>query len=150
MRYHVSMRIVVDTNVFIGAVMSPAAENRAVVRRCLDGRDVPLMGAALYTEYQSVLARRDLFRRAPIPAAERGALFDSFCACAEWVTTYFLWRPNLPDEADNHLIELAANGNGRYVVSWNVRDLRRGELSFPELSVVTPKEYLAAVARQGA
>lgn len=143
------MRIVVDTNVFIGAVMSAAAENREVLRRCLDGRDVPLMGAALYAEYQSVLVRQALFRRAPVSKAEREVLFDAFCVGAEWITAYFLWRPNLPDEADNHLIELALNGSSRFVVSWDVRHLRRGEMSFPELQIVTPKEYLAALGSEG-
>lgn len=138
-----------DTNVLVGAVMSPAGENRQVLRRCLDGRDVPLMSAALYAEYQSVLARADLFRRALLSKAERELLFDAFCAGAEWVTAYFLWRPNLPDEADNHLIELALNGNSPFVVTWDVRHLRGGELSFPELKIVTPKEYLAAVVHEG-
>lgn len=143
------MRLVVDTNVLIGAVMSAAAENREVLRRCLDGRDIALIGPALYAEYRSVLSRPELFRKAPIAGAERDQLFDAFCASAEWVTTYFLWRPNLPDEADNHLIELAANGNGQYVVTWDVRHLRRGELSFPRLKVVTPREYLSGAEPNG-
>lgn len=138
-----------DTNVLVGAVMSPIAENREVLRRCLDQRDVPLMGVALYTEYQSVLARADLFRKSPLNQAERERLFDAFCASAEWVTAYFLWRPNLADEADNHVIELAINGNSPFIVTWNVRHLRGGELSFPQLKVVTPKEYLAAVKHRG-
>ena len=143
------MRIVVDTNVLVGAVMSPRGENREVLRRCLDGRDVPLMGAALYAEYQSVLARPTVFHQAPVSKAERELLFDALCTSAEWVTTFFLWRPNLPDEADNHLIELAANGNSQFIVTWNVRDLRGGELSFPELKIVTPKEYLAIIECEG-
>jgi predicted nucleic acid-binding protein len=143
------MRIVVDTNVFIGAVMSAAAENREVLRRCLNGQDVPVLGAAPYAEYQSVLARPALFLKGPVSGAERELLFDAFCASEEWVTAYFLWRPNLPDEADNHLIELALNGNCQFIVTWDVRHLRRGELSFPELRIVTPKEYLAVLEPEG-
>jgi hypothetical protein len=37
--------------------------------------------------------------------------------------TNFLWRPNLPDEADNHVIELAVAGGASAVVTNNVRDL---------------------------
>jgi predicted nucleic acid-binding protein len=37
-------RIVVDTNVFIGAILSPAGENRQVLRACLLGKARPLMG----------------------------------------------------------------------------------------------------------
>jgi len=35
---------------------------------------------------------------------------------------YFLWRPNLRDEADNHLVELAVAGGAQAVVTRNKRD----------------------------
>lgn len=138
-----------DTNIFVGAVMSAEGSNRRVLRRCLQGTDVPLLAQALFTEYRSILARDEVFESAPIPHAEREALFDAFCATAEWVTPYFLWRPNLPDESDNHLLELAAAGRASWVVTWNVRDLKRGELAFPDLQIADPIEYLAAVDREG-
>ncbi|MFT3800183.1 MAG: PIN domain-containing protein [Burkholderiaceae bacterium] len=59
-----------------------------------------------------------------------------------WVTVYYGWRPNLPDEGDNHLIELAAAGNAQAIVTYNVRDLTRGELTWPRLSILTPAQYL--------
>ena len=37
-------RVVVDTKVFIGAILSPAGENRQVLRACLLGKARPLMG----------------------------------------------------------------------------------------------------------
>jgi hypothetical protein len=37
---------------------------------------------------------------------------------------YFLWRPNLPDEADNHLIELALAGAAQTIVTHNLNDLQ--------------------------
>ena len=55
---------------------------------------------------------------------------------------HFLWRPNLPDEADNHLIELAVAGGASAIVSQNIRDFKRSELHFPEIQILTPKECL--------
>jgi hypothetical protein len=52
------------------------------------------------------------------------------------------WRPNLPDEADNHLIELAMAGGAAAIITHNVRDIRRGELLLNGLRVHTPAEYL--------
>ena len=52
------------------------------------------------------------------------------------------WRPNLPDEADNHLIELALAGGASAIVTHNVRDVRRGELLLNDLRVLTPAECL--------
>lgn len=47
-----------------------------------------------------------------------------------------------PDEGDNHLIELAVAGNATAIVTQNVRDLRRGELRFPQIAVETPAEFM--------
>lgn len=55
---------------------------------------------------------------------------------------YYGWRPNLPDEGDNHLIELAIAGGAEAIVTHNVHDLRRGELSWPGLRIQTPHEFL--------
>lgn len=55
---------------------------------------------------------------------------------------YYLWRPNLQDEADNHLVELAVAGAARCVVTRNLRDLRAMELRFPGLRVVAPEDFL--------
>ena len=63
------------------------------------------------------------------------------------VRIYFGWRPNLPDEADNHLVELAVAGGADHIVTRNVRDLRARQLKFPELSVVTPGQFLEEVTR---
>ncbi len=63
-------------------------------------------------------------------------------SCAEWVPTYYLWRPNLPDEGDNHLVELALAGGAAGIVTHNVRYLSRGELRLGGLQVVTPAQCL--------
>ena len=59
-----------------------------------------------------------------------------------WVPVYYGWRPNLPDEGDNHLIELAIAGHAQAVVTHNVRDLMRGELVWPRLRILTPVQFL--------
>lgn len=135
-------RIVVDTNVFTAAVLSPAGENRNVLRACLTAQARPLMGAALFHEYEDLLARPELMKKSPLTPPERQQLFGALLSVCEWVRLYFLWRPNLPDEADNHLIELALAGGADIIVTNNVRDVRRGELSFPQLQILTPREFL--------
>ena len=63
-------------------------------------------------------------------------------AIARWVTVYYLWRPNLRDETDNHLVELAIAGGATAIVTHNVRDLASGELLFPSLRVLKPASFL--------
>ncbi|HSS85650.1 MAG TPA: putative toxin-antitoxin system toxin component, PIN family [Reyranella sp.] len=135
------MMVVVDTNVFVGACLGAGASS-AVVAACLQGGCVPLMGAALFAEYEDVLARHNLFKRSRLSASERSELFDIFIAHCRWTRIYFGWRPNLRDEADNHLIELAVAGGATHIVTRNLRHVARMELRFPHLSVVTPEQFL--------
>ena len=75
-------------------------------------------------------------------AQERRQVLAAFAASGRWVKIYYGWRSNLPDEGDNHLIELAIAGGARAVVTHNVRDLRHGELRWGHLLVLTPAECL--------
>lgn len=135
------MKIVIDTNVFVGACMGIGA-SRKVVEACLKERCIPLMGAALFAEYEDVLNRAPLFRNCRLGAQERNELLDIYLSYCEWTRVYYLWRPNLPDEADNHLVELAVAGAAQYIVTRNLRDLRAMELQFPGLKPVTPEDFL--------
>jgi len=117
-----------------------------VVAACLRGQCQPLLGAALFSEYEDVLGRTELFNTCRLGSAERDELLDIFLATCAWTRIYFAWRPNLPDEADNHLVELAVAGGARFIVTRNLRDVARMERKFPELRVVSPEDFLKEVA----
>lgn len=135
-------RIVVDTNVLVSAILSPDGAAREVLRRCLNGKVRPLIGNALFLEYEDVLSREDLFAGAPVGPIDRATLLDAVLSVCQWIDVAFLWRPNLPDEADNHLIELAVAGNAQWIVTGNTRDVAAGELLFDTFHVVTPGVWL--------
>ena len=133
--------IVVDTNVFVGACLGVGPSSK-VIGACLAGEQSPLMGAALLAEYEEVLGRVAVFKKSRLNDRERHELLDIFFATCVWTRIYFGWRPNLPDEGDNHLIELAVAGGATHIVTHNVRDLISRELKFPDLAVVTPSQFL--------
>jgi predicted nucleic acid-binding protein len=88
------------------------------------------------------MSRDALFERSPLKPAEREAVLDALLNTARWVEVFYAWRPNLPDEGDNHLIELAVAGQAQVIVSRNLRDLTRGELRFPGLQILGPEQCL--------
>jgi len=135
-------RIVVDTNVIAAALTSATGTNREVFRRCLRRVVVPLIGTALFHEYQSVFTRPSLVSRCPLAPKERDEFLNAFLATCAWVRISFRWRPNLEDESDNHVMELAVAGGATAIVTNNVRDFRTGELIFPDIGIMTPAQFL--------
>ena len=72
-------------------------------------------------------------------------LLAAFFSVCEWVQIHYLWRPNLKDEGDNFLIELAVAGNAESIITNNLKDLRNAELQFDGLRVLAPEDYLRGV-----
>ena len=138
------MIVVVDTNVFVGALLGKGA-SRAVLQTCLEGKLQPLMGAALFAEYESLMGREAVFRNCRLDAGQREELLNSFLSVCRWTTIYYGWRPNLRDEGDNHLIELAVAGRASAVITKNARDFRSAELHFPGLNILLPEEVLKEI-----
>lgn len=91
---------------------------------------------------EAVMARDALFRKCTLGVRERATVFDALLGACRWTQVYYLWRPNLPDEADNHLIELAVAGGAEAVVTKNVKDFSRAELQFARLAIVTPGQLI--------
>jgi hypothetical protein len=85
--------------------------------------------------------RPGVFDDCPVTADDRLALFEGLLSTCRWCEVFFLWRPNLPDEGDNHVVELAVPAGAGTVVTHTVVDLR-GELPFPGVEVLRPKDLL--------
>ena len=72
----------------------------------------------------------------------RGQLFEAFLSICNWVHVYYLWRPNLRDEGDNHIVELAVAGGEAAIVTNNVGDFRSADLRFSGIRVLAPRDAL--------
>lgn len=136
------LTVVVDTSVFVSALIGVAGASRQVLRACLERRCRPAMGEKLFQEYESVLHRPAVTRASPLTADEREKLLDAFLSVCTWVPVFYLWRPNLPDEGDNHVVELAVAASAEAIVTQNVRDFRTGDLRFPQLEILTAAEFV--------
>jgi putative PIN family toxin of toxin-antitoxin system len=136
-------RIVIDTNVFISALIGQSeSASRELIRQCLQGKYKPLMGNALLAEYYDVVNRDNISNLCPLTNIEKTNLLAAFMSVCQWIRVYYLWRPNLPDEADNHLIELAVAGDAQIIATRNIKDFKRSQLKFPQLEILKPEEVL--------
>ena len=137
--------IVVDTSVLVSALIGKGGASRKVIRECLLGNYVPLISNALFQEYEDVISRDNIREICPLSDKETRELVNAFYSISKWVSVYYLWRPNLKDEGDNFLIELAVAGNSKLIVTKNVKDLTGAELHFEQLRILKPEQLIEGV-----
>ena len=134
--------IIIDTNVFISALLNPFGNSANVLELCFRRQYEPLMGTTLYLEYEDVINRNEILENCLLNEGERQNALDDFLSVCKWIKVYYTWRPNLKDEGDNHLIELAVAGGANTIVTGNIKDFQKPELNFPEVSILTPKQLM--------
>jgi putative PIN family toxin of toxin-antitoxin system len=135
-------RIVIDTSIVIIALIGAKGPSRELIRRCLLGEYQPLMGTALFSEYEAVMEREEILVKCSLGQADINSLLAAFMSVAEWTKIYYSWRLNLKDESDNHLIELAVAGNAKVIATNNLKDFRSPELTFPDISILKPEQII--------
>ena len=134
--------IVVDTSVLISALIGSQGPSREILRRCLQGSYNPVLSNTLFLEYEDVSKRENILELCPLTSDEIRELLNAFYKTCRWVPIYYLWRPNIKDEGDNFLIELALAGNASRIITNNIKDLKNAELIFPDLQIETPEQFL--------
>ena len=70
-------RVVIDTNIFFSALMNAIGAPRTVLRLALTGEVLPVIGNALFNEYESLLKRDNLWQDSLLKGSERERLFDA-------------------------------------------------------------------------
>jgi putative PIN family toxin of toxin-antitoxin system len=137
-----AIRVVVDTNVLVAGLIGGKGPNREILRRCLEGELQPVVGNALYSEYQDLLNRKSIQALCKQTSVSLLEFLDGFAQSCIAVDARYLWRPNLKDEADNHLVELAIAARAAYIITNNVSDFAQAELKHLGYEVITPEQLL--------
>lgn len=137
-----AIKVVVDTNVMVAGLIGGKGPNREILRRCLLGELQPFVGNALYLEYQDLLNREQIQALCKQTSVSLMEFLDGFSHVCTPVEVHYLWRPNLKDEADNHIVELAIAAGAAYIISNNVSDFAAAELKSLGYEVITPEHLL--------
>ena len=133
------MRIVLDTNVVVSALLRPGGIPDQVVGLVLAGRLSLNVDSRIMAEYRAVLERPEF----DFPKDEVEA-FLAFVERAEWVVADPL-ELALPDETDRPFLEVAVAGGADALVTGNPRHFRlRGTRL--DLAVLTPRGLLERLA----
>ena len=129
-------RIVVDTNVFVSAILLPLSVPREAIDQALE-QGVLLFSDATFGELAEVLARKKLDRY--VSRKERGNFLRQLSTVAEFVPIVQIVR-ECRDPKDDKFLEVALNGRADLILTGDADLLRlhpwRG------VGIVSPKEYL--------
>ncbi len=135
------MRVVLDTNIVVSALLQPLGPPAQVFLLALGGTIQMCVSGAIFAEYEEVL-RRPRHRRTEATVL---AALDAIRKNAFWV------KPSVPvracsDPDDDAFLECAQSSSALYLVTGNVRD-------FPPrcigTEVGTPRHFLEIVGSTG-
>jgi putative PIN family toxin of toxin-antitoxin system len=136
------MLITLDTNIIYQALKSSSGASFYILQQVRERRIQIALSVPLFEEYEDVLKREKSLDDLELDVED----IDKFLRFIAWVgkpyKSYFLFRPNLKDEKDNMVVELAIASQSDYLVTSNVKDFDNAELRFDQLKVVTPAEFV--------
>lgn len=116
--------MVLDTDVMVSALRSPSGASAELLRQVLVGDRVAMASVPLFVEYEAVMSRPEHLKAAGATVADVRNLLDVLAGVIAPVEIHFLWRPQLSDADDDMVLECAANGGARYLVTFNVADFK--------------------------
>ena len=136
------MRIVLDTNVLVSALLSPFGPPAEILRLVTTGVVQVCYDARILGEYRQVLLRPAF----PFRSTQVESLLAQIEADGVPVTAFALSR-RLPDPDDEAFLAVALAGKARYLVTGNLRHFP--QWSRQDVRVVSPREFLEAYRREG-
>ena len=138
-RYHQPIvGVVLDTNVLVAGLRS----KRGASARLLDlvGRGIVEIHVSVpvVLEYEAVLKRPGMV--SAYTPRDIDDLLDGLCALATPQNVFYLWRPQLPDPADESILELAVAADRASIVTFNANHFRKAQLF--GVRVLEPRDLL--------
>jgi putative PIN family toxin of toxin-antitoxin system len=140
------VKCVLDTNVIVAAMRSPAGASTALLRAARQGKLALIANVALALEYEATCVLPEHRLAAGINRREVGIFVDALLAMVEPVETYFLWRPQLRDPTDEFVLDAAVNGQADAIVTFNRKDFGAVPARFG-IELLLPAEALGRIKR---
>jgi putative PIN family toxin of toxin-antitoxin system len=135
------MRVVLDTNVLVSALLSPGGTCDQVVRLAVTGALPTYVDSRVRSEYVEVLHESGI----PFPREDADELLDLLRRTAHQVQATPL-SARLPHEDDRPFLEVAAAAQAT-LVTGNTRHFPKGQRA--GVAVLTPRELIELLRQPG-
>jgi len=111
---------VIDTNVLFAGLYSRDGASFKILDLIEIGRIIPILSTALVFEYEDVLKRKQ--KQLGLRNSDIDDVLNGICAKGLEKQIHFIWRPQLRDPKDDHILELAVAANSSDIITFNVKD----------------------------
>ena len=133
------MRVVVDTGVFVSALIRRRGTTGELLQALRDGRFTVIYSTEILLEIVDVLGREKIRSKYPVRPDDIAALIDLIRLRGELIL------PNesvsvCRDPKDDKFLEAALTGEASYVVSGDPDLFDRG--SFKQITIIQPAEFI--------
>lgn len=132
------MRVILDTNVVVSALIQRGAPYQIVDRLLADGRMELCLSPALVEEYSAVLNRKKFSVYKDFHARALMLLADLVQRASMFTPTIRLEL--VKDPADNRLLELAQTCGADYLVTGNTNDFKISRHGATR--IISPRDFL--------
>jgi putative PIN family toxin of toxin-antitoxin system len=138
------MKVVIDTSVWISALIKKESGARELLKLVFQDKISPQISEPLFREYESVMKRKKVQTLTVLTNDEQYELLSAFLSKCHWNEIYYTWRPNLKDEDDNFLVELAVASNSKAIITYNLKDFKNAELVFNH-TITIPENFIREI-----
>jgi len=138
------MLVVLDTNVIVAGLRSRDGASFQILNAIVENRAAFALSVPLLLEYEAVLKRPSTLAATALRAADMDVILNMLCARGKAIQLHYLWRPQLRDEKDEMVLELAINASVDAIVTFNRADFLSAARRF-DMPIITPATYYQSI-----
>jgi putative PIN family toxin of toxin-antitoxin system len=138
------VKIVLDTDVLVAAIRSPAGASAALIRTLQAGQVQVAASVALFVEYEATCTRAEHLLASGWQMQDVVDFLDALAGLMQHTEIHFMWRPQVRDPADDMVLEASVNAMADAIVSFNIKDFGDAPERFG-IEVLLPRDALARI-----
>jgi putative PIN family toxin of toxin-antitoxin system len=134
-------RIIMDTNVLFSGLYSSTGASFQILKLIDNRKIIPVISTTLLFEYEDVLKREQ--SELKLSHKQVDIILDNICALSTFQQIYFLWRPYLKDQKDDHILEVAVASKTKTIVTHNLKYFK--EVEKFGIKAIPPGKFLEVI-----